>query len=977
MRGRAPVDLSLVCHLWSLPFPFFRRPAPECARVIPAIEGVSPAGAPEPAEKGNTAGSRTRSSGGDMADSERVDGQILMRREWRELARLVLEGLAAGLVASLVFGLAVFIVTSPAIASTGGAAGGLYLEDEAGNGAAAPIVLTDVRMSVTGIVNRVTVEQRFVNPTDEWREGVYTFPLPEKAAVDHLRMKVGERSIEGKIKERGEARRTYESAKGEGRKATLLDQARPNMFVTSVANIGPREEIVVAIEYQETVRYDEGTFRLRFPMAITPRYTPGGHEPVVTEVASRSDGYVLPVHVTVDIDAGLPLSSVTSAYHPVDVESRGNHRYRLTLRDGPVPAARDLELAWTPDVGSAPATALFTETKGDRTYALLMALPPAAAAPASRPPREVTYVVDTSGSMEGVSMAQARDALAMALARLQPGDRFNVIEFNSSTRSLFAAPVAADDLTLQRARQFVAGLRARGGTEMLPALEIALAGPREASILRQVVFLTDGAVGNEDAILALVGERIGDRRLFTVGIGPAPNMFFMTKAAQFGRGTYTAIGDVREVQAKMTALFRKLESPALTDIAVQWPAGADVWPRVIPDLYAGEPVVVTAAFDTSAATGNIAVSGRREGSAWGTLLPKSSAASESGVGVMWARARIDALMDAGRRGAPEPEIRAAVIDVALTHHLVSKFTSLVAVDVTATKPAGIPASRTAVPGNVPEGLTGFDRLPRTATPAPLMMLAGAAGMLLAAALAFLVRPSGTLAGIAAVVLAVTVANDAAAEPRAPRAVTKNHLLLPGHYDGDAGSFDPIPKDAPVSGWFVLVKDPAGVYLRRVPDTPGRRPEFMRKLERATLDNSATLQSALGQLFYVNLPRTALRDGPVAEVPLRRRALIPVNGRTYALTQGTTPFSLTVNNGREGRAGAHYVVEHGGARYEYLLDGFGWDSEIQVAGDIDRDGRPDFIVYVNGNNAGTWYLLLSSEAKPGMNAPSASLTAHGC
>jgi Ca-activated chloride channel family protein len=911
-----------------------------------------------------------------MADGRQVDGTVILRGHWRELARFVLEGLAAGLVTSVALGLAGFIVTSPAVAGTP-QGGGLYFKSDTGEPVATPIVFTDVRMTVTGIVNRVTVEQRFVNPTDEWREGVYVFPVPEKAAVDHLRMKVGERVVEGMIKERGEARRTYETARSEGRKTTLLDQERPNMFTTSVANVGPREEIVVAIEYQEAVHYDDGTFRLRFPMAITPRYTPGDVTPVDTPVADRDDGYVLPVHITIDLDAGVPLSALSSAYHPIDIESRGGHRYRLTLKDGPVPAARDFELAWTPNVGAAPATAIFTETRGGKTYALLMALPPSTAKSATRPPREVTYVVDTSGSMEGVSIAQARDALAMALDRLLPGDRFNVIEFNSATRSLFAAPVPVDDFTMRRAKAFVAGLRARGGTEMLPALEIALAGAREASILRQVVFLTDGAVGNEDAILRLVGERIGDRRLFTVGIGPAPNMFFMTKAAQFGRGTYTAIGDVREVQAKMTALFRKLESPALTDIAVDWPSGAEVWPRVVPDLHVGEPVIVSAAFDTAAATGNIAVSGRREGAVWGTLLPKASGSDASGVGVLWARAKIDALMDAGRRGAPEEDIRAAVIDVALTHHLVSKFTSLVAVDVTPTRAAGIAASKTAVPGNIPEGLTGFDQLPRTATPAPLMMLVGGLAMALAVMLAlFYVRPSRALASVAVIALAVAVAHDADAQAHRPQAPA-NHLLLPGHYDGDVGSFDPLPKSAPETGWFVLVKDAAGVYLRRIPDTPGVRPAFMRELERANLENSATLQSALGQLYYVNLPHAALREGPVTEVALRRRALIPVNGRTYTLLQGSAPFSLTVNNGTAGRAGAHYVIEQEGRRYEYLLDGFGWDSEIQVAADIDRDGRPDLIVYVNGNNAGTWYVLLSSEAKPGLNKPSASLTAHGC
>lgn len=692
----------------------------------------------------------------------RIDGTRVLRSEWRTLGRLVLEGFGAGILVSLVLALAVFIVTSPAIAATSSTPpGALYLKAQDGSREATPLVFTDVAMRVTGMIARVTVTQRFVNPTDQWREGVYVFPLPEKAAVDHLRMKVGEREIEGQVKERGEAKRTYAAARDEGRKATLVEEERPNMFTTSVANIGPRDEIAVTIEYQETVRYDDGTLRLRFPLAITPRYIPGEQlaalgrsgtgwsgptqavidaERITPPVVPRSDGKVLPVRIAIDLDAGFPLANLASTYHPMRIDSQGGHRYRLALAEGPVPAERDFELAWTPDVAAGPRTALFTETRGSKTYALLMALPPAArAVDTPRQPREVTYIVDTSGSMEGVSMAQAREAMLFALDRLQPGDRFNVIEFNSITRSLFAAPIGVDAATLERARTFVSGLRARGGTEMLPALDIALAGERQASILRQVVFLTDGAVGNEDAILKLVGERIGDRRLFTVGIGPAPNMFFMTKAAQFGRGTFTAIGDVREVKEKMTALVRKLESPALTDIEVAWPAGADVWPRVVPDLYSGEPVIVSAQFNAEALGGNVAVSGRRGSSTWGALLPAGETAAASGLGVLWARAKIDALMDAGRRGAPEEDIRTAVLDVALTHHLVSKYTSLVAVDVTPVRAAGAGLTTSAVPGNIPLGLTGFDALPQTATPATLLMLAGALVLLLAAGLAWQLR----------------------------------------------------------------------------------------------------------------------------------------------------------------------------------------------------------------------------------------------
>jgi Ca-activated chloride channel family protein len=193
------------------------------------------------------------------------------------------------------------------------------------------------------------------------------------------------------------------------------------------------------------------------------------------------------------------------------------------------------------------------------------------------------------------------------------------------------------------------------------------------------------------------------------------------------------------VRQKVTALFRKLENPALTNLSIDWPGGADAWPRLAPDLYAGEPVVVTAQFPAGTLQGNVLISGTRTGAAWSALLPINGGAAEPGVAVLWARAKIDALMDAGRQGAPEHEIRSAVLDVALTHHLVSKYTSLVAVDVTPTRPAGVDASKTALPGNVPEGLTGFDQLPRTATPAALSISIGLVLLMAAALLAFFNR----------------------------------------------------------------------------------------------------------------------------------------------------------------------------------------------------------------------------------------------
>lgn len=675
----------------------------------------------------------------------RLDG-----RAWRDLVRFAGEALAAGLFASLVLALATFIVSTQAAASpaAGASAGraGLLLRSAPGDAPlTAPLLSTAVEIRVSGMVARATVRQRFHNPTTVWQEGVYVFPLPENAAVDRLEMRVGERRIEGQIRERAAARAVYEQAKAEGRKASLIEQERPNVFTTSVAHIAPDEDVDVTIEYQQTLRFDAGAFRLRFPMVVAPRYIPGRVDagpdrgrgwsaatdqvpdaPRITPpVAHPDDATINPLTLAIDLNPGFPLAKLESPYHAITARETVDGRHRIELAHGAVPADRDFELVWVPDVGHAPGAALFTEQKDGRIYALLLVTPPEADLAGARMPREAVFIIDTSGSMEGTSIVQAREALQLALGRLQPGDRFNVIEFNSTARALFGAPMPVDPATLGRARSFVGGLKARGGTEMRAALELALTADRAPGLVRQVVFLTDGAVGNEADLVALIRDRLGDRRLFTVGIGSAPNSHFMSKAAQFGRGSFTYVGDVREVAGKMDALFRKLESPALTDIAIRWPGPAETYPARVPDLYAGEPIVVSAALGTVA--GDVVLRGRRGQEPWEARLPLTADAVEPGVGVVWARGKIEALIDRIGEGSPESEIRPEVVEVALAHHLVSRYTSLVAVDVTPTVPADAVTGTTALPTRLPEGTSYeaiFGGAAQTATPATLQLVAG-------------------------------------------------------------------------------------------------------------------------------------------------------------------------------------------------------------------------------------------------------------
>ena len=621
---------------------------------------------------------------------------------------------------------------------------------------AAPTLKTDVHMRVTGMIARVKVEQHFKNPTKDWMEGIYVFPLPEESAVDHLDMKVGDRVIEGKIKEKEEAKKAYEVAKQEGKKATLLEQERANIFTTNVANIGPDEEITVAIEYQETLRYDQGQFRIRFPMVVAPRYIPGvavasdfvgtGFSPNTDQVpdASRitppvlhpSKGLINPVTIKVDLDAGFPLAKLESPYHKTDMKQDG-HRYAINLANGETPANRDFELVWKPEVGNAPQAAVFTETKKDKTYALVMVMPPSETTEAkSKPlPREVIFVIDTSGSMEGMSIEQARESLALALSRLTPQDRFNVIQFNSYTSKLFPNAVPVNGNTLQEAQRYARSLIATGGTEIAGALDAALIGSDNPSVIRQVVFMTDGSVGNEEELFSIIRKKLGDSRLFTIGIGSAPNSYFMTKAAEFGHGTFTYIGKVEEVNEKMSGLFRKLENPVLTNISVSLPGAIDgeMWPKQLPDLYAGEPVMLSAALNNVGT--DMTIAGSSGATKWQTKLSLATNKTESGVGVLWARKKIGSLMDTAHNNPDEA--KKAIITTALDHHLVSKYTSLVAVDVTPSKPTDAALKTGAVPNNLPEGWNHeavFGQLPKTATAAELNMLMGL--MLLLAASGF-------------------------------------------------------------------------------------------------------------------------------------------------------------------------------------------------------------------------------------------------
>jgi Ca-activated chloride channel family protein len=437
----------------------------------------------------------------------------------------------------------------------------------------------------------------------------------------------------------------------------------------------------------------------------------------------------IPVDLTIDLAAGIPLSRLESLYHGIEATEIGEGHYSIRLTGG-IKADRDFVLEWQAENEGDTKAALFAETLGNNQYMLLMLMPPQKVS-GSPVPREMIFILDVSGSMAGTSIVQAKAAISLALTKLQPSDHFNIIVFSNSTRALFNGARPADQAHLQEAGHYIEQLKADGGTEMKPALLLALDGSSRHERLRQVVFLTDGAVGNEDELLKIIARRLGDSRLFTVGIGSAPNSYFMSRAATMGRGTFSYIGKGAEVKEKMTTLFTKLEHPLISDLRLEL-AGTEEeiegYPLPIPDLYLGEPLVL--AVRTGWENAVLRLTGTRLGEPWQTLVDTSTYGRREGIGALWARKKIRSQMEALALGADREKVREEVLKTALEHHLVSKYTSLVAVDSVvsrAKEEKKVKEVQAPVKTHLPQGWQAtavFGGGSQTASPAAMRLLVG-------------------------------------------------------------------------------------------------------------------------------------------------------------------------------------------------------------------------------------------------------------
>ncbi len=596
-----------------------------------------------------------------------------------------------------------------------------------------PLKHTHARILIVGPVETTMVEQTFENPCGEPIEAVYTFPLPQDAAVDRFLMVVGDRVIHGTVQERGQARETYEQARDEGRNAGLLEQERPNVFTVSVANLDPGAPVKVTLRYVHALKYEDGGYTLRFPMVVAPRYIPGaaagtsgsGNEQETDRVPDGSrvtpsrlrEGERPGNTVTIEarIVAGVELREVASLTHEI-TETRtspSEARVELTRRDA-IPN-KDFVLRLRV-AGDRPQSALLGSGGPGEDGHFFLFLVPQAGTPSDDEvvAREVTFVVDKSGSMQGEKFLAAQGAVKGFLAKLRPIDSFQIIAFSNATWLFDRRPVPADRLNLSRAEQWVDGLRADGGTEILGALEQAMPpitddGPGDR--MQVVVVITDGQIGNEGEVFERLKGRIGFRRVHTLGIDQAPNDWFLEKLARMGGGGCRILLGPDEIAEAVESLSSKLATPVLTNVVVDLEGATvdDACPERVPDLYAGQPVLVKGRFKPSVGGGKAVM--RATGPAGEftedvPLVMLTDADAASGLASMWARARVEGLED---RMRIEPSNRASltaeIVRIGTTHSIVTEYTSFVVVDERSR--ANAPGTRTvAQPVALPEGWSG-------------------------------------------------------------------------------------------------------------------------------------------------------------------------------------------------------------------------------------------------------------------------------
>lgn len=595
-----------------------------------------------------------------------------------------------------------------------------------------PLKSTRAEVDIAGVIAHVTVTQVYTNTGATPIEATYVFPGSTRAAVHALTMTIGERVVHAQIKEKEAARRDYETAKQEGRSATLLEQHRPNVFQMNVANILPGDEIRVELQYTELLEPTDGTYQFTYPTVVGPRYPgrPGtasatGERWVASPYTPAGTVPATTFDIHVRLSAGMPIKKMACGTHKTDITYDGPDR--ATVRLDPSEAHggnRDYLLKYQL-AGGAVQSGLLLHRGSKENFFLLMAQPPMQVAPQDMPPREFVFIMDVSGSQNGFPLEISKELMKEMVQGLRPQDRFNVMVFEFSSALWRAESQAATPENLRDALAFVKAQQAGGGTELASAMKRALDLPRMKDISRTFVVSTDGFIAADDRIFDLIREHLGDANLFAFGIGSSVNRHLIEGMAHAGQGEAFVLTNPDQAKREADRFRRYVASPALTHVrlAAQGFRIYDVEPLNLPDVLAQRPVIAYGKWE-GPTTGTLTVSGTTGTGPWSRVFAPGQCPVDEGnpaLEQLWARKRIQLLSDYAQFGMTEAR-KQEITRLGLNYHLLTSFTSFVAVDplVRNQGPAPMPVSQ---PLPMPQGVSNSaigaaPALPRSAQVTP-------------------------------------------------------------------------------------------------------------------------------------------------------------------------------------------------------------------------------------------------------------------
>jgi Ca-activated chloride channel family protein len=600
-------------------------------------------------------------------------------------------------------------------------AAGLFARDE--SHAPVPLAGVSIRADLSGFCARVVVSQRYVNKENTPIEAVYVFPLDEGAAVCGFEVVVDGTLVVGEVQEREKAFETYDEAIAQGHGAFLLDEQRPDVFQASIGNLPPGKEVLVRITYVTELGVDGARARFTIPTTVSPRYAPAEDRSGVgqpdSDALNPPVDWQVPYGLDLSIAVRMPgrIATLESPSHPVSI-SLDQSGATVTLAQATAALDRDFVLSIEAEALDRPQA--WTERDEQGNEAVAVAFIPSF--PESSSPAEVIFVVDRSGSMGGTSIEEVRNALQLCLRSMIAGCRFNIIGFGSTYESLFPKSRAYDDDSLRAASEHVRGMDADlGGTEILPALAFAFEQPRESSLPRHIVVLTDGEVTNTDAVMALASKHATDTRVFTFGIGRGASQHLVRGLARAGRGAAEFIYPGERIEKKVVGQFAKLLSPALADVRLEWIGGAVTQaPAAVPPVFAGSRLLLYAFVKRQRPSAvRLSATSASGPVAFDVPIDWTHTVNGSTVTTLAARARIRELEEGdewltarGSRQAQRKGSAAAreIIDLAILYSLASRETSFVAVERRQTPVTGDMQLRK-VPIALTSGWGGLEELP--------------------------------------------------------------------------------------------------------------------------------------------------------------------------------------------------------------------------------------------------------------------------